>query len=64
MEVEALGDRIRVPVNIVPLPVWVDVNWLAERRGKTLSKGGSAKATDGSKIEVVGTGELQFTFWG
>lgn len=64
VEVIAFGEKRNIPIDTAALSIWVDQAWFESNGGKLISRGGAAQAADGSDLEVIGTGELEFGFWG
>lgn len=64
IRINVFDETVMAPIDTAALSIWADHAWHIINGGKTISRGGAATAVDGKGIDVVGTGRLDFEFWG
>lgn len=63
VQVDVGGESLWSPIDTAALSIWVDRDWYLEKGGKVAYSQASAKAVDGSPLEVDGGGTLSFRLW-
>ena len=66
MSITVFEKSIWTPIDTAALSIWVDHQWFMETGGQMEISDNkySARAADGSNIDVSGSGWLNFSLWG